>query len=38
MNYIDAVNMVKGKSSANKRKIGNNTYAEIQPDGSVTSR
>lgn len=38
MNYIDAVNMVKGKSSANKRKIGNNTYAEIQPDGSVTIR
>lgn len=38
MNYIDAVNMVKGKSSASKRKIGNNTYAEIQPDGSVTIR
>jgi hypothetical protein len=38
MNYIDAVKMVKGKTSASKRKIGNNTYATIQPDGSVTIR
>jgi hypothetical protein len=38
MNYIDAVKMVKGKSSAGRRKIGNNTYATIQPDGSVTIR
>lgn len=35
MNYIDAVKMVKGKTSASRRKIGNNTRAEIGPDGSV---
>ena len=38
MTYLEAVKMVKGKTSASKRKIGNNTYAEIQPDGSVTIR
>ena len=38
MTYLEAVKMVKGKSSASKRKIGNNTYATIQPDGSVTIR
>jgi len=38
MNYIDAVKMVKGKSFASRRKIGNNTYAIIHPDGSVTIR
>lgn len=38
MTYREAVMMVKGKSSANRRKIGNNTYATIQPDGSVTIR
>ncbi len=35
MTYKEAVKMVKGKSSASRRKIGNNTYATIQPDGSV---
>ena len=35
MTYKEAVKMVKGKSSASKRKIGNNTRAEILPDGSV---
>lgn len=35
MDYIDAVKMVKGKSSASRRKIGNNTWAEILPNGSV---
>lgn len=35
MNYAEAVNMVRGKRNANRRKIGNNTYAEILHDNSV---
>jgi hypothetical protein len=35
MTYLEAVMMVKGKTSASRRKIGNNTRAEILPDGSV---
>lgn len=35
MTYLEAVKMVKGKTSASSRKIGNNTRAEILPDGSV---
>lgn len=35
MTHAEAVNMVRGKRNANRRKIGNNTYAEILPDGSV---
>ncbi len=38
MIYKEAVKMVKGKTSASRRKIGNNTYATILPDGSVTIR
>lgn len=35
MKYQDAVSMVRGKRNANRRKVGNNTYAEILPNGSV---
>ncbi len=35
MNYTEAVKMVRGKRNADRRKVGNNTYAEILPDGSV---
>lgn len=35
MLYNAAVSMVRGKRNATKRKIGNNTTAEIMSDGSV---
>ena len=35
MTYLEAVKMVKGKTSASRRKLGNNTWGEIRPDGSV---
>ena len=35
MLYNEAVSMVRGKRNATKRKIGNNTTAEIMGDGSV---
>jgi len=35
MTHSEAVNMVRGKRNADRRKVGNNTYAEILPDGSV---
>lgn len=35
MTHTEAVNMVRGKRNANRRKVGNNTYAEMLPDGSV---
>lgn len=35
MNYAEAVSMVRGKRNANRRKVGNNTYAEILHDNSV---
>jgi len=35
MNYSAAVSMVRGKRNANRRKVGNNTYAEILHDGTV---
>lgn len=35
MTHAEAVSMVRGKRNANRRKVGNNTYAEILPDGSV---
>lgn len=35
MNHSEAVNMVRGKRNANRRKVGNNTYAEILHDNSV---
>ena len=35
MTHSEAVKMVRGKRNASRRKVGNNTYAEIFPDGSV---
>ena len=38
MNYLEAVSMVRGKTNKNSRKVGNNTYAEIEYDQSVSIR
>ena len=38
MNYLEAVAMVRGKTNKNTRKVGNNTYAEIEYDNSVSIR
>ena len=36
MTHTEAVQMVRGKTKwATRRKVGNNTYAEILSDGSV---
>lgn len=35
MNHAEAIKMVKGKRNSNRRKVGNNTYAEILHDNSV---
>lgn len=35
MTHAEAVKMVRGKRNADRRKVGNNTYAEILHDGSV---
>lgn len=35
MTHAEAVKMVRGKRNATRRKVGNNTYAEILHDGSV---
>ena len=35
MTHAEAIKMVKGKRNANRRKVGNNTYAEILHDNSV---
>lgn len=35
MIHADAVQMVRGKSGRGRRKVGNNTWAEILDDGSV---
>jgi hypothetical protein len=35
MTYSEAVKMVRGKRNADRRKVGNNTYAEILHDGTV---
>jgi hypothetical protein len=35
MTHFEAVKMVRGKTNKDTRKVGNNTYAEILPDGSV---
>jgi hypothetical protein len=35
MTHSEAIKMVHGKTKKNSRKVGNNTYAEILPDGSV---
>jgi len=36
MTYAEAVKMVRGKTNRSKRKIGNNTRAYIEYDGSVS--
>jgi hypothetical protein len=38
MNYAEAVSMVHGKTKQKARKVGNNTYAEIESDNSVSVR
>lgn len=35
MTHAEAVNMIKGKRNVKRRKVGNNTYAEILHDNSV---
>jgi len=35
MTHAEATRMVHGKGNRMRRKVGNNTYAEILPDGSV---
>jgi hypothetical protein len=35
MTHAEAVKMVRGKRNADRRKVGNNTYAEILYDGTV---
>lgn len=35
MTHSEAVTMVRGKTNRDTRKVGNNTYAYIQADGSV---
>jgi hypothetical protein len=35
MTHSEAVRMVRGKTNKHRRKVGNNTYAEILHDGSV---
>ena len=36
MNHAEATKMVLGKRNRGQRKIGNNTYAYIEYDGSVS--
>lgn len=36
MTHAEMVKVVRGKRNANRRKIGNNTYAQIEFDGRVT--
>ena len=38
MTHAEAVSMVRGKTNRKERKIGNNTYAEIEYDNSVSIR
>ena len=38
MTYREIVKLVQGKTNRNHRKIGNNTYAEIEHDNSVSIR
>lgn len=38
MTHAEMVKVVRGKRNANRRKVGNNTYAEILYDGSVAIR
>lgn len=38
MNYAEILSMVNGKTNRKTRKVGNNTYAEIEYDNSVSIR
>lgn len=38
MTHSEAIAMVRGKRNKNSRKVGNNTYAEIEYDNSVSIR
>jgi hypothetical protein len=38
MNHAEAIKMVRGKRNAKRRKVGNNTYAEILYDDTVAIR
>ena len=38
MTHAEAVSMVRGKRNKDSRKVGNNTYAEIEYDNSVSIR
>ena len=38
MTYAEVLALVHGKTNRQKRKIGNNTYAEIEHDKSVSVR
>lgn len=38
MTYNEALSMVHGKTNRKSRKVGNNTYAEIEYDNSVSIR
>jgi hypothetical protein len=35
MTHAEMIKIVRGKSNANRRKVGNNTYAEILNDNTV---
>ena len=36
MTYAEMLNLVNGKTNRKERKIGNNTYAEIEYDRSIS--
>ena len=36
MTYAEMLNLVNGKTNRKERKIGNNTYAEIEHDRSIS--
>lgn len=38
MTYAEMLNLVHGKTNRKERKIGNNTYAEIEYDNSISVR
>lgn len=38
MTYAEMLNLVNGKTNRQERKIGNNTYAEIEHDKSISVR
>ena len=38
MTYAEMLNLVNGKTNRQERKVGNNTYAEIEHDKSISVR